>query len=488
MIRVLFVFFYTLLSCRATTFCSDPTQCWVGPEGCIESKSGVRCAECDFRGYTESNGTCVFESISILPYNTLSITPLCSNLKQCKNVLSQCVESKYGILCEECYFRGYINSEERCECYDTLSDSSKLCQPRITATSGYVIQENATRYSVFCRSHSNKALGFFENTTREFEIPSKCIHENIGPPPGTLVEDTVTGPFFTCNTFCSPDPRVPESTDCRTCAGAGTWDSTNYRCECDEGFSASFKGTTIAGDIYVCDKCYGFRSREPGSSFCQTITTPDPVDGKWKECGGHGIDTGGICTCYYNITAGYWKSAQISGSFKKTTGSGEIVDVSHTVNSCIECEHGFLLPSCIQFDSTVTLSPTTSSPTMLPSMSPTSSPFSPCIDGAKPFVTYENRIFDNLPTLMNHSLLVFPECSIIETRNVSVTNQVIASYSGNTSENHIIASLICRENTPCKYWSFQNYSDSTGISFSFYTNEEIIESSRLLGVSCGLIM
>lgn len=360
------------------------------------SQPNTPCVECGGDGYLLNN-TCIYE-ITNWQANNTQLVSFCNdtNLLTCKRYPDgKCVRSRPGVRCLECSGDGAIINGE-CVCYTSTANPLALCTSLLVNIQG-VENENATLSTMKCNSPQDPRLGFFAPppTSSDFVygqpnptgigIPDQCWTNPAGvivygPEPGVLTE-LATSPFFTCNTYCALDPAVPYGTEgygsCVTCGGHGYWDSTIYQCICDEGFTAVPIGLNYYNQtVYACTDCWGFRGPNP-DGYCSAIYGPDPVDGVFKECMGHGDFQDGQCYCYQNSTAGYWQLASISGEFSYLLANGTSVTSFQEVEGCMQCQVGYEMPECL-YTNDDTNAPTYSPTTSVPSTHPTSSPVQIC--------------------------------------------------------------------------------------------------------------
>lgn len=457
MVHFIILLFVFSSSVHSTLVC-NPSECWVGAEGCVTSESGVKCSACNGQGYLNDMDECILEDLSFSNINVGEIVTDCPRPDECTFV-GTCLPSTFGIRCEECNGNGYTVHDfdlnnTICECYSNTFNPLLACIPLVEKTVD-IVNETAFVSSYSCQAYQNRILGYFKEPGVG-DVPTQCFSDVYGPPPGVLVEDTFNGNFFTCNTFCGADPETPDDTDCKTCANHGTWDVNTYSCICDEGFTASETGIDIDGNIArVCDTCWGFRGAEDNGGFCDAIVTPDPLDGQMKVCGGHGEFDRFECICTANETDGYWELATITANFKRIQGNGTEYLEQHQVQSCIACQTGFMLPTCLEIDPAHTSSPTPLPTSQSPTTSPTRSPRIRCQDGACLSRLFQDFIFLGIELYeVNYSTLAIPTDCGFSYRDLTVgSNFLNATYSNNTQENTVIASLVCQDTPQCKSWS-----------------------------------
>ncbi len=364
--------------------------CWTGINNCTLSQPGTPCVRCNGGyGYVDSNGNCIYEVQTFQPNITTLISYCNNNLQLCQDQTGKCLPCKYGIRARECSYYGYVKNALECACYSSQLDPLSLCKQVLPPL---IYWENSTANisKVTCTPFRNKQLGFFATPTQsisygtsnplEYGIPNSCYSSIYGPEPGVLTNELSTSPLFTCNTYAYPDPGTPNISSPVTCAGHGFWDSINYQCICDLGYSAIPIGLDYYNQTaYVCAECWGFRGPDPDypDGYCQAIYAPDPVDGGFKLCSGHGIYSEGQCYCYSNSTAGFWQLSKIQALFNYRLGNGTEILAYQSVETCIACKTGYELPDCL-FINGYTNPPTDSPTTSLPTNQPTQSPIQIC--------------------------------------------------------------------------------------------------------------
>jgi hypothetical protein len=294
-------------------------------------------------------------------YSTLvswASTITCSNSGGKCNVNGSCVDSEFGVRCLECNSRGYTVGTD-CKCYSRNLNPSTGCQLTLAAEfMPYTVQGvEITHDRTYCVSYADEKNGFYETIDPDLHqfgridppVPMKCFSSIYGPSPGELVEDEVlpTDEFEECNTFGGPDPNelVPGF---RACHGHGDWNKTSRECECHSGWRLSFIGLDYYGDgAYSCTDCdYHFGPSidpqgEKQPPYCLYVESPDPITGEQKECGGRGLYINGACSCYSNSTVGYWDLGMVGGVFDSN-------NTERFTESCILCSEGYhTYPFCL---------------------------------------------------------------------------------------------------------------------------------------------
>ncbi|MHA1684487.1 MAG: hypothetical protein ACTSUE_26350 [Promethearchaeota archaeon] len=335
-------------------------------------------------------------------------------LGQCYTETDGCLDSKFGVLCTECNNNGYL--EERtpsigfpetniCVCYDPSFDPTANVPCSSLTVLKFDLDLTTHLDRALCDPHQHELLGFFKLSGNPNDhyygldnppVPNACLREIWGPEPGQNVE-TFRRPLQTCNTYCGPDPNqfygpLQESA-CFTCSKHGNWNPNKYRCECHDQWTLR-KSPHIGKDpgihAYLCDKCQPLWGPSvPGDGeyleidrrsapYCHQIWTPDPETGIESECGGHG--TFGIhskqCGCFANETHGHWDLEPFTFEFTELAwdnGGLEPVEtkVNRTALTCMKCAFPYIpdplvsqsFPMPVQacsIDSSLTLKPTVS--------------------------------------------------------------------------------------------------------------------------------
>ena len=80
-------------------------------------------------------------------------------------------------------------------------------------------------------------------------------------------------------------------------------------------------------DVWLCTACAPWFGPPDD---CSAVWTPDPLDGVFKVCSGHGAYTAEGCSCFGNSTGGYWALASVQG-----------------VETCAACAEGFNGTGCL---------------------------------------------------------------------------------------------------------------------------------------------
>ncbi len=177
------------------------------------------------------------------------------------------------------------------------------------------------------------------------------------------------------------------------CSNHGTWNAEGRYCVCNTGWGLGALPELGHDDniLYSCIQCVGpYGPPIPseryavysGSNVCSVPWTPDPVDGAFKECSGHGVFQQGVCMCYQNSTHGWWTLGTYSMYDKDIEGVG--IDTYITVNkyfsvlTCINCLTGYAPDTyCLEKTDSPSISPShvpTDVPTKAPTKTPTNAP------------------------------------------------------------------------------------------------------------------
>ncbi len=203
---------------------------------------------------------------------------LCS-LGECHTETNGCMNSTYGVLCEECNNNGFlqqrtptIGSPETniCVCYDPSFDPTDEVPCTSLLVQTLSLEVNVHRDRVLCDPHQHEKLGFFKNSGNVQDhvygqdnppVPNACLRDIFGPEPKQLIE-SFRRPLQTCNTYCGPDPNEEfgpnQETNCDTCAHHGDWDPDLYRCECHPKWTlrdSGKEGKDAGVNAYLCNKC-----------------------------------------------------------------------------------------------------------------------------------------------------------------------------------------------------------------------------------------
>ncbi len=385
-----------------TSECPNEGDCFVGVDGCVFSEPGVKCVECDLRGWL--NGTkCVYESYVFVTNSVDVVTdcPVTDYEIQCVEFASkECVESKMGVRCSECESKGFVKRNEKfklqCECYDAKYDPLSLCETRFPTTYE-TFNVTTTMDRVECVPWKSERMGCYAFSSSDDDerwkygevdqenrpaVPDKCCSEIYGPPPGELVE--IEPPFQECLTLGGPDPNemfgLRKDSSFRTCSGHGIWNATTHSCECGDKWGLSlFPGgeKDMRGNpASTCNRCKGFWGPPPpppsssSSSnhpppFCSFVWTPDE-SGVSSECSGHGTFVNDVCACFGNATHGWWDSKTITHVFPD--------GYEHTVTTCLGCRLGYGPPGDCRFLNGDTANPS-ASPTDVETESPTTTQY-----------------------------------------------------------------------------------------------------------------
>lgn len=337
------------------------------------SANGTSCVECNLAGFLQSgvcrcyapggNAVCV-----VAQPVAQTVTSACG-VGLCTDDDGFCVLSAAGARCMECGYGGYIalNSNPLsaqtyvCQCYSTSADPNDACQMLVPDQYAYTYQDDRT--DTVCTFYKDPRLGFYADNFN-------CLYSFLGPPPNQALLSTE------CDTYGGPDPVNPRA-GFYTCNHHGYWNATSHSCVCDLGWAlvnTTLEGVFGGGFVFLCVACeewYGppvdqvaFYGQEPVQAFeyeadnnyCAVVWTPDPLDGLYKECSGHGVYQNGACSCFFNATAGFWGLTTLGGT--------------SAVQTCAACVLPYRLPNCTSLG---TYAPS-SSPTELPSASPSLAP------------------------------------------------------------------------------------------------------------------
>jgi hypothetical protein len=374
---ILIIFFF--INSVSAQFCSLSTQCFNEHGICVDSQPGVTCTECNLQTYLLTNGTCAGDTSIFTTTRVVNqtVNSICNRQGYCQikrfNQTAECVLSRYGVACLECnQGSGYINENQLCTCYDSQYDPAQACIRFSSVGNDVLLNFTYVKTKYTCDSFQSKSLGCFKQPSdfnygkEPATIPNQCCVDFLGPKPNELTEQ-YGAPYEECNTYCAENPNS-NSTSCVTCAGHGTWNSTTYSCTCDLHWKLRNIGIhPLDGSIArVCDLCQGYWGPLPDLddknirgtvNYCSVPWFTDPIDGKNKECGGHGTSLNGICQCDSNIDLGFWRS----------------VLIDNTYNPCIRCQPGYLGKTCtskIDYTMMPTKSPTEQPPTATRSPTP----------------------------------------------------------------------------------------------------------------------
>ena len=294
-------------------------QCYNDSGVATTSVYGVECVECNLDGYLTASG-CVCYSTSVtatcgpIPASSQVVVASSCGPAYCMDE-DRCVVSSYGVNCMECGYAGFINLQSYCQCYDKQANPNAQCS--IIYSPDYIQNVNETIYNSTCSCFNSTDLGFFKNPNCAF-----CTLEALGPPPGSTLLPTE------CNTYGGQDPQLNSTIAFSTCWGHGIWNAKEYNCTCSPTWRPVL--TPLTGiyqePVYGCLDCVNFWGPPPLESVaaCSVVWAPDPNDGVFKECSGHGTFIDGACAC-----EGHWALVQVGG-----------------VMTCGACDGGFLLPLC----------------------------------------------------------------------------------------------------------------------------------------------
>ena len=228
----------------------------------------------------------------------LMLPLLCPPLT-CRDIFSECVPSYYGTRCTECHYRGYLDEDGDCQCYESWFSDNKRCLSIYDKQ--YEIEEYIPMSSMIGSCEPLPAsLGCY-NAARD-----GCCESYIGPPPGELI----TLLFEECNTIGGGDPF-------ETCSGNGVWDGLG--CVCYRNWNL----VPVGGGYYTCGVCFGFW----GGDGCDEIWTPSVITGELMVCGGYGNMTQtGLCECQSDLL--------VEDTFDRQIYNGTVIPQIVSVISC----------------------------------------------------------------------------------------------------------------------------------------------------------
>jgi len=355
---------------------------------CTNIISGVtKCKECDFTGWLN---TTTLECNFILYNNNIQGN-------NCTDILGIQRISQEGVLCGECYYHGYVNTNNsQCICYDSSLNPNRYCQPllphQLFSKDILLIKEESTL--ITCKSFQSQQLGCFERLDNDSNggygnsnpfTPKKCCSPIYGPPPGQLIEDGKNGIWEECNIYVTNDPD--DSIDISypvKCSGHGDWSTTLYQCICYDNWNAIYIGNSYYPPyepVYSCRDCYAFWGPLPPllssppledveQLHCSVPYFPDPLSplGESAECSNHGTFIQGQCQCDRSMETGYWDLLDFTGSYQKVLGNGTTLVLQETIATCAKCLRGYKGNDCTEIDTSITLTPSlppTNQPTYL---------------------------------------------------------------------------------------------------------------------------
>ena len=277
-----------------------------------------------------------------------------------------CIPSQQGSLCREATFQGDIEPDGQINCAGMFQDPEDVaapCTPIVqTSSMRQVLRRKA--YST-CRCFDSRTKGSFRSSAPPGKMgqPSPpvcdlCKSDGIGPPVGTVVDVFSLRAPITCTQYGGPDPSLSlnstleyevEERKWVSCSGHGDWDLLRYRCNC---YSPAWQlqqipsqvGITNETAVVTCSRCSELWG-PPG--LCSFPWTPDPVNGRFAACGGHGAYTPTGCACYTNSTAGYWQLAAFERPTTLLVYSDPIgarvvpTTAVASVQSCVACQSGY---------------------------------------------------------------------------------------------------------------------------------------------------
>lgn len=271
----------------------------------------------------------------------------CANATHCLDPTERCVPSRFGELCAECSFLGYLTSsalpgQRTCECYGTEHSDRRVCAPPPVSSRNRLLANLTLKYEkTSCEAFNSTVFGCFKPVNssahkfgaRDPPIPNECCEPYLGPPPGELTEfnfinEAGTQFYYTCNTHGGL-VREGNFSGFRTCHGRGSFNFTSRECECDRGFR--LEPTTTRS----CTACAKFWGPAPdGLNFtraCSRVYTPNLVTGELQECSGNGRYTNEGCSCFDDAARGFFR----------------LVNLTSEIWTCAQCKNSsYTLPLC----------------------------------------------------------------------------------------------------------------------------------------------
>lgn len=313
---------------------------------------GELCIECKLLGYVLMNGSCSTE-VTYQPVN-YEVTLTC-NYGDCR-VNGICMESKYGVICDECNRLGYLIGYQ-CECYPAIANKYQRCLHSQTVSQETLVVTQEKYYKWECNPFRDHQRGCFKlgiapdpyrYGTSEFPpVPNRCCSDIYGPDPAQLVVPASSREM--CNSFGGPDPNDKANpTFFYPCHNHGTWNKDTYKCTCSEpNWQAGFIGLDIYGQpAYSCNRC------KPGwgplgGDQCGAIYAPSTKTGISEICAGNGEMDDGVCSCFQNSTHGYWQLSEFTFASQVTNGSGVVRTLNTTLQVCGKCIWPYEGQSCL---------------------------------------------------------------------------------------------------------------------------------------------
>lgn len=248
--------------------------------------------------------------------------------------------------------------------FEDPEDVEAPCTPIVqTTTYMNIVRRKA---SSTCTCFDSRTKGSFRSSAPPGKMGSPgppvcnlCKSDGIGPPVGTVVDVESLRRPVTCTQYGSADPSLllnvtleyesTENTKWVSCSGHGLWDLARFRCNCYQpawelASVPSQVGILNETSVVTCSQCSKFWGPP---SICASPYTPDPTNGRFASCGGHGVYTGNTCSCYTNSTTGYWQLAVVAEPatvlvYPDAIGARVVpTTVVASVESCVACQPGY---------------------------------------------------------------------------------------------------------------------------------------------------
>jgi hypothetical protein len=352
-----------------------PATCFTY-NGYVTSEEGVECAECFLKGHLDPDTLeCIFDDntdTAILELESQNnnadigvIISTCENVDvdfpMCLGPTTECVNSKFGTLCSECGFKGYLIYDDHlrlmCKCYSSRLNPTNGCGRTILDqeelfTAPQILGARIKRVS--CQSFDDPNMGCFKPVDlsshkygdEDPPIPRECCTENFGPPPNELLEapdpDHLPDYYEECNIVGGIDLNVigvnvdsvivQNQSDplynatmqliaqriFKPCHNHGSWNATTRECTCYRGWQLGLVGEYPEGtELESCVACSPFYGPDTYDSYstppyCSKIYTPNPYNGQLQECGGGGSFNDGRCDCFGNQTHGFFEPLNLT--------------------------------------------------------------------------------------------------------------------------------------------------------------------------------
>lgn len=167
-----------------------PGQCTSIDGGCQLSQPGTSCGECGWVGWLRANSSCAAN-----PDPVDALVSCDASTLSCVGSDGSCVTADVGVRCAECQYRGYLQGNPpTCVCYDPLWVPQRRCGTALSPSHALEVVE-ATLDSVWCEPFQSKQLGCFAAGDETIYgmgdpfTPTECCSGIYGPPIGQLVEE-----------------------------------------------------------------------------------------------------------------------------------------------------------------------------------------------------------------------------------------------------------------------------------------------------------